>query len=439
MKRSLKVVLLLGAYFLLIFSPLIFLIVGPHMPGREFWREFSVAIGFAALSLMAMQFVHTARMPFMADVFPMDVLYTFHHRLSLFTFVLVLAHPVILFIFNPYTLRLLNPLTAPTRAQAGVFAVLAVIALIVTSVRRKAYSIEYEPWRLIHGVFGFAAVALVLYHIFSVNYHMSDPFQRAVWFIQGIIWLGMVAYVRVIKPWRMIQRPYEVAAVIPELGNSWTLILDPIDHPGMNFTAGQVAWLTVRQFPFIMREHPFSFSGSAEHPEQLKFTIKELGDFTSRIHELEEGECVYVDGPYGTFGIAHHKAPSYVLIAGGIGSSPMMSILRTMADRNDQSPVLFIYANKSWDKIVFREELEDLEEKINLRVVHVLENPPEGWEGETGFVTPDILERHVPEEGREEAEYLLCGPLPMIELVQKGLQDLGVPLRQIHAERYEMA
>jgi predicted ferric reductase len=130
MRHTLRATFWIIVYFLLIFLPFIILLIGPRPEGREFWREFSVALGFAGLSLMGLQFIPTARLPFLAEVYPMDTLYTFHHRVSILSFVLVAAHPIILFINNPFTLQLLNVFTAPGRARAGVIALLAMIVLV---------------------------------------------------------------------------------------------------------------------------------------------------------------------------------------------------------------------------------------------------------------------------------------------------------------------
>jgi NAD(P)H-flavin reductase len=90
------------------------------------------------------------------------------------------------------------------------------------------------------------------------------------------------------------------------------------------------------------------------------------------------------------------------------------------------------------ESIIFREELEELENKLDFKMVHVLERPPEGWEGESGFINADILKRHLP-ENYKDSTYFLCGPLPMIEAVEGALDKLHVPVLHIFSEQYEMA
>lgn len=435
---SLKATLWVVVYFLLVFAPVLLLFLPPRPEGREFWREVSVALGFSGLSLMGLQFVPTARLPFLANVFPLDTLYSFHHRVSITSLGLILAHPVILFIFNPFTIRLLNLLDAPLRARAGTLALLGLIVLVGTSVWRLDLRMRYEPWRVVHFVLAVGIAALALYHILNVNWHTSVPRQRIFWIAWAIIWGGMALYVRVIKPWMMLQRPWRVREVRPERGATWSLILEPDGHEGFRFLPGQVAWLTIRRPAFSIRQHPFSLSSSAMARDHISFAIRELGDFTRTVGDIQPGERAYVDGPYGTFDLDQHTGPGYVFIAGGIGSAPIMSMLRTMADRGDQHSVIFFYGNRNWDCVTFREEIAELEGRLNLKVVHVLEEPAEGWEGETGYITRDVLDRHLP-DNRLERVYFICGPIPMIVSVERSLRALGVPLSQIYSEHYEMA
>jgi len=446
MQRTTKQRFWILIYFILVLAPLLILLLGPQPEGRTFWRELSVGLGFVGLSLMGIQFIPTARLPFLGDVFPPDTLYVFHHRLSIAAFVLTLAHPLVLFIQNPYTILLLNVFTAPWRARAGVAAVVVLLALVVTSVRRVALGLNYENWRLLHDVFSVAIIGFALYHILNVNYYTSVPLQRWLIIGLGLLWGALIIYIRVVKPLMLLQRPYEVVDVIEERGKTWSLILEPMGHDGLTFKAGQVAWLSVGHSPFRIEEHPFSFASSAERAEQLGFAIKELGDFTSTVGDISLGTKVYVDGPYGTFDLYEEPGTGLILIAGGIGSAPVMSMLRTLADRGDDRRIQFFYGNPSWDEIIFREELETLEERLNLEVIHVLEMPPEDWEGESGFIDRDVLSRLLCEDFRD-CRYFVCGPIPMIDAVQNALEQMAVSRGQLrsqvrerlHTELYKMA
>jgi predicted ferric reductase len=163
-------------------------------------------------------------------------------------------------------------------------------------------------------------------------------------------------------------------------------------------------------------------------------TIRNLGDFTSNIPNVAAGARVYLDGPYGVFTIGN-PADMHVLIAGGIGVTPMMSMIRTLADRSDKRPVILLYGVQDWDSITFREELEALKTRLNLTVVHVLSKPSAGWTGEQGFINAEMFKRHLPPPYADH-EYFICGPNVMMDAIEKALGDMNVPMSKYHSERY---
>jgi predicted ferric reductase len=213
--------------------------------------------------------------------------------------------------------------------------------------------------------------------------------------------------------------------------------------PGDASAPGQFAWPSLRASPFAMSEHPFSIASiasSAERGDQVELSIKELGDFTSTIKTVQPGETVWLDAPYGSFGIDWHaQAEGYVFVAGGIGLAPILSMLRTLADRGDRRPLTLFYGNRVWERVAFREELEALGQRLALRVVHVLLGPPADWTGARGFITQEVLARHLPLEPAERArnEYFLCGPTPMTSGVERVLTALGVPGARVHSEIFD--
>ena len=112
-------------------------------------------------------------------------------------------------------------------------------------------------------------------------------------------------------------------------------------------------------------------------------------------------------------------------------------MLRTMADRRDVRPAILFYGNSDWDGVAFREELERLEDRLSLEVVHVLERPPADWSGETGYVTAEVLARHLP-PGYRRFQFFICGPEPMMDAAESALLQLRVPPERVHTERFEM-
>ncbi len=429
-------------YLFLTLLPVLVMFLPPRPPGREFIREFSVALGFVGLAMMALQFALTARFKTIKAPYGADVVYHFHRQISILAFVLILVHPILLFIPQIHPVSILNIFSpdTPWRARFAVTSLLALSGLIVMALWRKPLKIEYTRWRIWHGMLATAAVAFAMLHVLGVNWYINEPWKRLLWAGYSIFFVGLLFYTRVWKPWQLLRTPYRVREVKAERGGSWSLVLEPDGHAGLQFHPGQFAWITAFNSPFKDAEHPFSFSSAPASDGSVRFTIKELGDFTQRIKELKPGDKVYVDGPYGAFSIDRHPdAKEFVFIAGGVGITPMVSMLHTLAQRNDQRPLLLIYGGRDLESLTLIEEIEELKNRLNLRVVYVLEKPPAGWEGETGYITRKVLERWLPPERRKDrTEIFVCGPLPMMNSVEDSLTKMGFFSGDVHSERFDL-
>ena len=422
-------------YLLFVLAPLFALLFGAHPPTRDFWTEFAVAIGYSGLAMMGLQFGLTARFRHVTAVWGEDVIYHFHRQLSLIAVGLVVTHVLIMSVSRPEMFASSGLRDVPLGAVFAMLSVGALVALVVMALWRAELRIRYETWHLTHIVLAVAAVTLGLLHMVGWAFFLADPWKRALWIGLTIFWIGLLAYVRVVKPLFMLRRPYRVTQVRSERGDTTTLVMLPDGHTGFRFTPGQFGWLTLWAGPFKITGHPFSFSSSAAVTDgRIEMSIRKLGDFTSGVDKVPVGRRVHVDGPYGAFTIGN-PADMHVLIAGGVGVTPMMSMVRTLADRGDKRPVVLLYGSKDWESITFREELEALEKRIDLKVVHVLASPPEGWTGEKGFIDAAMFKRHLPPPYADH-EYFICGPGPMMDAIEKALGELNVPMSKYHSERY---
>lgn len=438
LKSFLKGFFWLCSYLALVLAPLFVLLAGETPPGRGFWWEFSVAMGYAALSMMGVQFALTARFKHATAPFGIDIIYYFHRQVSMLAFVFIILHLVFLFVASPrYLLSSLDPFTAPWMGRVALAGMVSFGLVLVTSLWRTQLGLRYERWRLWHGLLAVAGVALSIVHIEGSGFYITIPWKRMLWTVYAMFWVGLLVQVRLIKPWMMLKHPYIVDDLREERGRAWTLCLSPQGHRGLTFMPGQFAWLTIGNSPFAIEEHPFSFSSSAVHPEALSFTIKELGDFTSTIKNITVGQRVYLDGPYGSFSVDRHRAPGYVFIAGGIGVAPVMCMLRTLADISDSRPLMLLYATRALENATFLEELATLKTRLNLKVIHVLEDPPADWQGEKGYPSMDVLKRCLP-IGHRKYHYFICGPDPMMDMVETALYKLGVPMTKFHSERFNL-
>ena len=429
----------IAIYLGLVLAPIAVLFLGEPPPPGGFWWDLSIALGFAGLTMMGVQFLLTARLKRATAPFGIDIIYYFHRYAAVAGFLIVVAHPVVLFVNDPSLIIYLDPLTAPGFMTAGVLSIVALTTIVVSSTWRAKLRLSYDAWRVMHSALAAGAVLLALWHVHSIRFYLADPWKRHLWTVITLSWLAVLVHVRVVKPWTLKRHPFRVTDVRAERGDAWTVAVEPDGHSGFTFQPGQFAWLTIGHGPFAMKEHPFSIASAPGLPAgRVEFTIKELGVFTRTVGNLERGATAWVDAPYGAFSIDRLPAEGYVFLAGGIGIAPIMSMLRTLVARGDRRSHILFYAYRTWERLTFREELEAMAETLDLRLVFVLEEPPEGWTGETGRIRSNLLARHLPEPIPSDRIYLVCGPQPMIQASERALRALGVPLGRIHSELFNL-
>jgi predicted ferric reductase len=426
------------AYLGVVVAPLVFAAIGASQPDHGFGTNLSVALGFVGLAMMGLEFVLVARFQPLAAPFGQDALLQFHRQIGFVGLAFVLIHVAISARWESLTFG--NAIAAPLQVWFGMAAALAVLTLVATSVWRRTLRLSYEVWHAAHTVLAVVAVVGALTHVYFVDEYVSTLWKQLLWGLMTAAFVALLAWVRLVKPFAMRSRPWRLERVGGERGRTTTLGMRPPAGTAFRFDPGQFAWFAFGRSPFSLTQHPFSFSSSSERAErgEVEIAVRALGDFTSRVHELEPGTTVYVDGPHGVFSMDQDEGPGFGFIAGGVGVTGLLSMLRTMADRDDPRPALLVYANRDWEGVAFREELERLEGEMDLTVVHVLERPPDGWTGETGYVTADLLARHLPPRYRR-FQFFICGPGPMMDAAEAALTALGVPAERIHTERFDMA
>ena len=438
-KRVFETAAWIGLYLLVAAGPLLVLVLGRLPPSRGFAWDFAIALGYAGMGMLGVQFVLTARFRRAASPFGIDVVYVFHRWLGVAALALVAAHYGVLRIAQPEALGPLDPAQAPAYMTAGRFALLAFLVLVATSLARRRIRLEYDAWRRLHAALAVSGFLAALAHIAGAGRYLDDPLRGSLWLAATLAWLALVVHVRVVRPWRLLREPYRVVAVRHERGGSVTLALEPVRGRAFAYQPGQFVWLTLRASPFAMREHPFSLSSAPTRPGQLEVTIKPLGDFTRAIQDVAPGELAYVDGPYGAFSIDRHPgAAGAVFIAGGVGIAPIVSMLRALADRGDPRQFWLFYGSARSEDTLFREEIEALRGRLSLDVVHVLHDPEPSWRGETGYVDAKLLRRHLP-DAAPDVEYFICGPPGMIRLAERSLATRGVDPAHVRSEIFDLA
>ncbi|OJJ96577.1 cytochrome b5 reductase family protein [Aspergillus aculeatinus CBS 121060] len=155
------------------------------------------------------------------------------------------------------------------------------------------------------------------------------------------------------------------------------------------------------------------------------------GNISKYLTTLQVGQTMKVRGPKGAMVYTPNMCRHIGMIAGGTGITPMYQIIKAIVRNrprnggNDNTQVDLIFANVNPDDILMKDELEQLaKEDDRFRIYYVLNNPPEGWTGGVGFVTPDMIKERLPAPA-SDIKILLCGPPPMVSAMKKATESLG--------------
>ena len=433
------------AFFYLIFFVLLLLPAIAMMivwVPRDLIINISVLLGFVGLALAGLQLIPIAKLNCLADALDMDKVYSSHHIVSIFAIVLVALHPVTLLITS-------KVFRAGFALNSGWIGLAGLVLIGLTSVLRKKIKLGYIPWLGLHNLLTAVILVFGLWHMFKVNYYMEFPLVKWVWFLEIAIWALLIVYIRVLHPMAVGKKSFKVESVKAEPNSVYTLNLLPDGHAGVPFKAGQIAWISTGKSPWVLSRNPFSYAGSdVAAGGRVRFAIKEAGDFTSTIKNLKPGDRVFVDGPYGQFNLQREDTQKgLVLLAGGIGVAPVMSIVNTLADTNDKRPVYVFYGDYNEDTTLYQDEFAAAAKKINLKSFTVLEKPLHEGYPYPGYITADLMTSVLP-ENYKDLFFFVCGPEPMLRAMEKNFVKLGVAKSnvylgikssQVHIENFEMA
>ncbi len=350
--------------------------------------------------------------------------------------VLIIA-PRFIVSFNDGMHSLISIITAPPMLT-GLIAWIGMIIWILTAIFKEQIKMSYETWRLTH-VLGFVAIAiLATLHVTSIGSH--GQFQERfniIWWSLCFASVGMVLYNHFIKPWLLKSKPFKLIDVAKVSSTDWQVTIEKNDTSGFDFEAGQFVWLNTSKHSGGVKEHPFSIASCQADLPKVSFIIRNLGDYTSKLDTLSIGQNVYVDGPYGSINLAESaKSKAIVLIAGGAGIGPMLSLLRGLAENNDPRPIRLIYGNNHIDQMVLQDEIKALENTMpNFEQQLVCSEATNRGDVHEGVIDKDCIEHVINKEAKHDWTVYLCGPKPMIAGVNKSLKSLKIPKAHTHYEQ----
>lgn len=388
-------------------------------------------LSVVAFVIMVLQFVMASRIPLIERGVGHDRLIHVHRGFGRWAVGLALFHGVMIVAHQVSTMGRIRT-TVPQ--LLGTLALAGFLVIAVTAVYWKRFQMRYEQWHRVHQA-GYVLFPLVFAHSILITPSSesvtSSTVGRIYWFALFGVFVAAVLF-RLVRTAANHRRPYRVTEVEEVTHDTWNLRF--AGRP-MRYLPGQFVFIRLEQGGRLASSHPFTLSSSPLSTE-LSVTPKEVGDFTASLGDTQSGARVVVDGPYGVFSYLNYPAQKYCFLAGGIGITPFLSMLRYMRDSGDSRDVVLLWGNKTQADIAFRDELEGIAESLSgLRVVHVLSQEPE-WDGPTGYLNAQTLSQQVPD--LSERELMVCGPPVMVDFLRRELPDLGIPAKRLRFERFAL-
>jgi predicted ferric reductase len=427
--------LLCAAYPLLVMTPLaVFAVASPNSK-HALIAEMGADCAVVAFTILALQFVISARLRWIEAPFGLDVVLRFHRAMALVAMGLLCIHPLL--VASDEGWGLLTSWRARWPIWAGRLALLFLFAHAAVATCRRIVRLRYETWRHVHNVVAFLLLGLAFVHSLTLGDDFENQAARLVWVALPLVAWSAWFYGRLVRPRLLGRHPCRVVSIASEAPQVWTLTLEPPVNRPLHHAPGQFQFLRPLGSSVLAQEHPFSIASSPSPDGLISLTIKEIGDFTSTLGRIKPGDLATVHGPFGRFShVFHPNDDDLVFVAAGIGITPLMSMLRYMRDRRDSRRVLLVYANRGAADIAFRSELESIESGgfPALKTIHILSRPPTDWVGPSGRLDTERL-RSLCGGCSGKAFFICCPPIMASGLI-RGLRNAGVGPGRIHADYF---
>ncbi|HEV7603821.1 MAG TPA: ferredoxin reductase family protein [Candidatus Limnocylindrales bacterium] len=391
--------------------------------------------GLFGAYLALIQLVLMSRSPWLDQVFGMDGLAVAHRWLGFATVWLLLGHGVFITVgyalgdgsnvlVEFWTLITTYPYVLMALVSGGLFA-----AVAISSIKAARRKLSYETWYGIH-LYAYLAIALgFLHQLFVGADFIHDPIAVGYWVSLYVASAALILVFRLGQPiWTSARHRLRVSHVVRETPGVFSIYMTGRKLDQLAVRSGQYfVWRFLTRDGW-WRGHPFSIS-SAPNGEWLRITIKDLGDWSNMLQHLSVGTRVFIEGPYGVLTGARRTRPKVLLVAGGIGITPLRALLEALPAK--PGDMTLIYRARTPADIIFRDELDRLARARGAQVHYVI--------GRRRFDARDpldaeSLERLVPDV--RDRDVYICGPVPMMQRVEGALSRLGLARRQIHAERF---
>lgn len=392
-------------------------------------------LGMIAGFILLLQMLMAARFKILDRIFSLNGLLSIHRVNAVTIAVLTLLHP--LFVFAPEDIGAIQLNIDSWPEILGGTLLLLIWFLLSTGIWRQFLDLSFKRWWLIHRFGTLALIGLLFVHVLFVSDTFRAGLPRLIIFVFIVLYAFVFASAK-LRRFLTQQASFTVSRVFKAGKDAYGVTLEKRKGNVPDYFPGQFAFLKFISKHISAEEHPFTISSTPTRPLNLQFTIRCSGDWTGGISRLRSGDRAVIEGPYGLF--SHLARPWYrewIMIAGGIGITPMLSMLRYMTDQNEKRPVTLIWSNRTSEDVVYLPEFEAFQKSlIAFRLFHVFTRDPDA-RLKRNRLEKSSLERMLRNCSRQSGIFL-CGPPKMMHDIRHALIELGFPRSAIHTENFRL-
>ncbi len=391
--------------------------------------------GLCAAYFVLMQFVTTGRILWVERSFGMDKLTKSHQRNGKLALFFILLHPILLtygygkMFGNGFVKQFVMSITGSDEVFQAFLSFLLFIALVAISLKIVRSKLKYETWYYVH-LLMYLAVFFSYEHQFELGSTVNlNQIFYGYWVALYLAVLIAFALFRFAWPiYHFFRHRFRIVRVVRETPTVVSVYISGKNMEKFAIQPGQFMIFRFLNKKMWGQAHPFSLS-MLPSGGQVRISVRNLGDFTKSIEELKEGTPVIIEGPYGIFTRKVAVKEKFLLLAGGIGITPLRSLFEELA--KDGRDVMLINSAKVSADVPLRAEFERIASEYKKPYILTLSGEPE-FAGEKGFIDTEKLRRLVPDI--KERDVYICGSVPMMEMAMNATKELGVPAAQIHSE-----
>lgn len=385
--------------------------------------------GLCGMAMFSLVIILSARLKFFEKFFKgINESYTAHHFFGGLAFSLLLFHPLLLaYSYLLVSLKSAVLFLMPGTYWAQNFGRLGLFIMIVTLVITFYTKLKYQVWKFTHKFLGIAFIFAFLHTFLIGGDLLTNQLLKVYLFVLGITAIIAYFYRTLFADYFVRVFSYTVKDIKEHEDKIWEISLEP-KNKEMKFVPGQFSFVKLINKELTNEVHPFSFSSNNGNP--LKITIKELGDYTNKIGRLKVGDSAVFEGPFGAFSFKNYENKNQVWIAGGIGITPFLSMLRSITNNDYKYKVDLYYSVKDENCLAFKEEIEEISKRnknLNINFWITAKN---------GFLTADLIK--VKTSNLENRDILICGPNVMMSALKSQFLQQGIIRDRIHTEEFQM-